>query len=399
MKAKIELKFTGIEPVYVNNNLLVICWRIYFEDKDGGKYILLLEITETALAGWRNLPQEKTKRESVFFQAGVKHIEKKILQNTLEEMLWARNYKYTIDSNNVEDYFSCDPERALPQFPFQRVFWQRPGDPLERKNEERNQFLLRIYELSDGNIAMGYDPEGILEQLDIPLDQKDSISFYLYNEGLIDMTRDDVMIKHKGIKEAEKYLEKIKQTESHLNFQSSALKNKKNESQKSQLPSAFISYSQKDKHFARKIKQMLEQAGARVWIDEMEMRVGDSMMKQISSAIKENQYLIAVLSQNSVKSEWVKTELRWAMDHELKAKRVKVLPILLENCEVPLFLADKFYADFSSPEKYEQNYLKLLKAMSLDVSDVQHKITEVEDQVPPIKDYVEIQITKASKLG
>jgi hypothetical protein len=56
--------------------------------------------------------------------------------------------------------------------------------------------------------------------------------------------------------------------------------------------------------------------------------------------------LAVVLSPRSIQSMWVRRELNAALAEELQKRGVFVLPILLEDCEIPLFLRDKLYADF-----------------------------------------------------
>jgi hypothetical protein len=42
-----------------------------------------------------------------------------------------------------------------------------------------------------------------------------------------------------------------------------------------------------------------------------------------------------------------------------------VLPLLLEPVEMPQFLRDKLYADFTKPEKYLETFHKLLAALGI----------------------------------
>ena len=68
------------------------------------------------------------------------------------------------------------------------------------------------------------------------------------------------------------------------------------------MPSVFLCHSSKDKAFARKLASMLKANGVDVWIDEAEVRIGDSLIHKIGSAIDETDYVAAILSYNSVTS-------------------------------------------------------------------------------------------------
>lgn len=129
--------------------------------------------------------------------------------------------------------------------------------------------------------------------------------------------------------------------------------------------SVFLSHSSKDKFFARKLAETLSSYGVQVWIDEAEIKVGDSLVDKVSSAIDKADFVAAILSHNSVRSDWVKKELRLAMTQEIDGQRVKVLPVLVERCEVPEFLADKLYADFTDPDDFDTPLSRLLHALGV----------------------------------
>jgi hypothetical protein len=108
----------------------------------------------------------------------------------------------------------------------------------------------------------------------------------------------------------------------------------------------FISYSRADRGFVDRLANQLVEHRVSVWLDKWEIHVGDSLIAKIQEGITGASGLLIVLSKNSVKSEWCKKELNSALIRELEEKRVVVLPILIEDCEIPLFLREKLYADF-----------------------------------------------------
>src|SRR5262249_3818196 len=107
------------------------------------------------------------------------------------------------------------------------------------------------------------------------------------------------------------------------------------------MSSIFLSHNHADKPFVRRLAQDLQKAGIRVWLDEAEMMIGDSLIEKIRQGIDEMDYLGVVLSPNSVQSSWVKRELDVAMNQEIGGKRVKVLPLVIKECELPGFLEGK----------------------------------------------------------
>lgn len=121
--------------------------------------------------------------------------------------------------------------------------------------------------------------------------------------------------------------------------------------------SIFISYSSKDRGFASKLATDLKSKGLSVWLDQWQLKVGDSLIRKIGDAIKAQDYLIVVLSKASVKSEWVMKELSTGLIKELEERRVFVLPVVIEDCNIPPLLSDKIYADFQG------NYLSGLNTL------------------------------------
>jgi hypothetical protein len=131
-----------------------------------------------------------------------------------------------------------------------------------------------------------------------------------------------------------------------------------------QPSSIFLSHNHADKPFVRRLAQDLQAAGVRVWLDEAEMLIGDSLIEKIRQGIDEMEYLGVILSPNSVKSSWVQREVDVAMNQEIEGKRVKVLPLVIEDCDLPGFLKGKLYGDFRAPERYKEEFAKVLKRLA-----------------------------------
>ena len=132
----------------------------------------------------------------------------------------------------------------------------------------------------------------------------------------------------------------------------------------------FISHTWKDKAFARRLAIDLGKAGATVWFDEGEIKIGDSLLTTISKGIEKMDYLVVILSPESVESNWVKVELKMAMHEEVVFEKVKVLPILYKKCDLPYFLKHKLYADFRSEENYGESINQLISNLGLTTKSI-----------------------------
>ncbi len=115
---------------------------------------------------------------------------------------------------------------------------------------------------------------------------------------------------------------------------------------KSGTTKVFISHSSSDKERVWKIVSYLQSVGVELWIDKLEMRPGTSLIRTITEAISDAPYVAVMLSAEALQSTWVEEELKQAMSHEFHTEQTKVIPCLLEDCEVPLLLKDKLRCDF-----------------------------------------------------
>ncbi len=132
---------------------------------------------------------------------------------------------------------------------------------------------------------------------------------------------------------------------------------------KRKLPSIFLSHNHADKPFARRLAKDLKELGVRVWIDEAEIKIGDSLIEKIREGIDSVEYVGVVLSKDSTKSQWVRKEVDIAMNQEIRGKRVKVLPLLVEDCDLPGFLEGKLYADFRTEDLYTAGLERLAERL------------------------------------
>ena len=137
--------------------------------------------------------------------------------------------------------------------------------------------------------------------------------------------------------------------------------------------SVFISYSSKDKEFVEKLSMKLVENKINVWLDKWEMQVGDSLIDKIQNGLEDSSFLLVVLSENSINSEWCKKELNSGLMKELDEKRVVVIPIKIDDCKIPVFLREKLYADFR--ENFDEGLISLLKPLSKLFSDTMGRNT------------------------
>ena len=90
---------------------------------------------------------------------------------------------------------------------------------------------------------------------------------------------------------------------------------------------------------AARIASVFRGAGVPVWFSEWELRPNDSIVEKIEDALSASDALVVLLSRTAVASSWVKLELSAFLSRQLRDRAVNVIPVLLEDCEIPISLA------------------------------------------------------------
>ncbi len=101
----------------------------------------------------------------------------------------------------------------------------------------------------------------------------------------------------------------------------------------SSYPSCFISYSQQDEAFVKKLYRRLSEFIVPVWYAPHALVGGKKIVEQIEDAIEKYDRLLLILSNDSMRSEWVKSEVRRALQKERQTKQRTLFPIRLVNFE------------------------------------------------------------------
>lgn len=90
---------------------------------------------------------------------------------------------------------------------------------------------------------------------------------------------------------------------------------------------AFISHASEDKDdFVRPLSGILKEYGFRIWYDEFELEIGDSLRESIDKGLVTSRYGIVVLSPKFLDKNWTKYELNSLVAREIEGKKV-ILPI------------------------------------------------------------------------
>lgn len=108
----------------------------------------------------------------------------------------------------------------------------------------------------------------------------------------------------------------------------------------------FISHSSHDTEFVkREIIPLLTGSGVDVWYSKANIETAAEWEKQIKIGLRACDWFLVVLSPDSVVSDWVQSEVDWALDE----RKGKIIPVLYKDCdptELHLRLRRIQYIDF-----------------------------------------------------
>jgi CheY-like chemotaxis protein len=108
--------------------------------------------------------------------------------------------------------------------------------------------------------------------------------------------------------------------------------------------SCFISYSHRDEEFVEKLYHRLKQEGIETWFAPDKVKPGDKLYEEIKGAVSMYDKFLLVLSEDSMRSDWVASEIRIAFNHQRQTGERKLIPVRLVDFvriqEWELFNAD-----------------------------------------------------------
>ncbi len=127
----------------------------------------------------------------------------------------------------------------------------------------------------------------------------------------------------------------------------------------------FISYAREDYETAKKLYNDLKTAGAEPWMDKIDILPGQWWKTEISSAIRNCQYFLLLLSSTSVsKQGFVHKEMRIALEvlESLPQSEIFLIPVRTDECRPPNEMLEELQWVDLFPF-YEEGLEKILRAV------------------------------------
>ncbi len=143
-----------------------------------------------------------------------------------------------------------------------------------------------------------------------------------------------------------------------------------------QTPKIFISYSRADSDFALKLGKDLRSARIDIWIDQLDVPLGDLWDRVTEEALENCESLIVILSGTSVNSENVMDEIAYALE-----EKKKIIPVLYESCKIPFRIRRFQRSNFM--HSYDNGLQQLLNALNIQPSIAKPAAQNIEEETKP----------------
>jgi hypothetical protein len=129
-------------------------------------------------------------------------------------------------------------------------------------------------------------------------------------------------------------------------------------------PKVFISHASEDKaRFVGAFALRLRERGVDAWLDKWEIQAGDSLVDKIfEEGLKQAAAVIVVLSKFSVDKPWVREELNAAFVKRINGGS-KLIPVVLDDCEVPEALKTTKWEVIRDLDSYDDSFESVIASI------------------------------------
>jgi hypothetical protein len=151
----------------------------------------------------------------------------------------------------------------------------------------------------------------------------------------------------------------------------------------------FLSHSAKDKAVVRELAARLKQDGVHVWLDEEQIKPGDSIPAKIEAGLEHSRVLVLCMSANAFGSDWAQLEAGTFRFRDPLNRERRFIPLRLDDAPIKGSLAQFLYINWL-PDPQEREYKKLLAACrgEIELTPTNESSAPMQPQVNPASNVV-----------
>jgi hypothetical protein len=124
-------------------------------------------------------------------------------------------------------------------------------------------------------------------------------------------------------------------------------------------PEAFISYAREDEDVAKDLTELLERAGASVWLDQDRLRSGEIWNDDVVIAIQDSRVFIPVISRHSARANPRYCHKEWDLASGMPGKRI--CPLCTDATPLPAAFADRHARPLANKDELVRDIVEFLQ--------------------------------------
>lgn len=150
----------------------------------------------------------------------------------------------------------------------------------------------------------------------------------------------------------------------------------------------FISYSTKDQTWKDMLAAEFEKEGISYWLDATSLSMGENIEGEIKEGLKNSNFTVLIVSENSLLSTWVSMESLHRLKQEIFQNSVSFLPVIVDEVifsdDFIFDMHDKFKAEI---DKQKENRKKA-EERNMKTALFNTRIERLEEILPDITNIV-----------
>jgi hypothetical protein len=118
-------------------------------------------------------------------------------------------------------------------------------------------------------------------------------------------------------------------------------------------PRVFLSYPKENSEAALKIYETLTDNGCAVWMDKKSLVPGQRWREVIENRIRDSQFLLLLCSKEGLARRGffhAEQNLAWKMQAEIPSDQLYLIPVRINECQLPPHIAELHYLDWRTEE-------------------------------------------------
>ncbi len=163
----------------------------------------------------------------------------------------------------------------------------------------------------------------------------------------------------------------------------------------------YISYQRDDQMFALELAERLKQAGHSLTFDVEALAAGTDWRSTLDQGLRASEVFIVIVSENTSRSQYVLTEVGAARAYALESGRMLIIPIVVGDISIPLYLQD-IHAIIQRDRNVDEILPKLEVAIASFIGRrvaQQAAATEVAEKIQSnAADYIKVAIESLARL-